>query len=144
MTSMPIICTTTPPTNIQDTMLLVLYGANMDLIHGLIAMFSKNITQSHPELGNAIIETLTPMTATASQGLDYARAVLLLLLNVDVIGKRWVCEGFPNAKIGPLCGHKAPGFFTVLANEVVPQWQRNEIYNVQDLVEKARSAYIHT
>lgn len=140
---MPIICTHTPPTHGQDTMLLVLYGANMDLINALIDMFARNITKSHHELENTITGTMATMTATASQGLDCARAVLLLLLNVDVIGKRWVCEGFSNAKIGPLCGHKAPGFFTTLANDVVPKWQRNEIYSVQDLVEKARSAYIH-
>ena len=142
ITSMPMICTNATQGQGKDTLLVVLYGANMELIQELIEIFASNIVQSHREAGDGIAETLQVLKNTASQGLDYARAVLLLLLNVDTIGKRWICTGFPNAKIGSLCGKKAPGFFTSLSTDVVPSWQRNEARNVQQLVADARSAYL--
>jgi hypothetical protein len=123
-------------------MLLVLYGCNMQLIDGLIDMFANNILQSNRSAGEAFTVKINTLVASKSQGLDYARAVLLLLLNVDEIGKKWVCKGFPNAKIGSLCGNKAPGFFTALAHDVVPTFQRNEARSVQSLVHQARSAYL--
>lgn len=126
----------------HDTMVLVLYGDNAQLIDGLIDMFANNILHKNRSAGDAFVQTIHTMVASKSQGLDYARAVLLLLLNVDETGKEWVCKGFPNAKIGSLCGHKAPGFFTALANEVVPTFQRNEAHGVQQLVHSARSAYL--
>jgi hypothetical protein len=126
----------------HDTMLLVLYGSNMQLIDGLIHMFSNNVLQSNRSAGEAFALKLKDMVASKSQGLDYARAVFLLLLNVDEIGKQWVCKGFPTSKIDSLCGNKAPGFFTALAHDVVPNWQRDESKSVQNLVHKARSAYL--
>ena len=123
-------------------MVLVLYGDNPELIDGLIDMFANNILHKNRSAGDTFKETMHTMVASKSQGLDYARAVLLLLLNVDETGKEWVCKGFPNSKIGSLCGHKAPGFFTSLANDVVPTFQRNEAHSVQQLVHHARSAYL--
>jgi hypothetical protein len=145
MTSNPIICTTTANSShisSHDTILLVLYGCNMQLIEGLIEMFSNNILQSNRSTGEAFTLNMGKMVASKSQGLDYARAVLLLLLNVDETGKQWICKGFPSAKIGSLCGNKAPGFFTALAQDVVPNWQRDESKSVQNLVHRARSAYL--
>ena len=145
MTSNPIICTNALNSNhsiAHDTMLLVLYGCNMQLIEGLIEMFSTNILKSNRSTGEPFAIQLRTMVDSKSQGLDYARAVLLLLLNIDEIGKEWVCKGFPNAKIGSLCGNKAPGFFTALAYDVVPNWQRDESKSVQNLVHGARSAYL--
>jgi hypothetical protein len=145
MTSNPIICTNTINLShmaSHDTMLLVLYGSNMQLIDGLIHMFSNNVLQSNRSAGEAFALKLKDMVASKSQGLDYARAVFLLLLNVDEIGKQWVCKGFPTSKIDSLCGNKAPGFFTALAHDVVPNWQRDESKSVQNLVHKARSAYL--
>jgi hypothetical protein len=126
----------------QDTMLLVLYGDNVQLIEGLIDMFANNILQNNQNAGDAFKETIYTMVESRKQGLDYARAVLLLLLNVDETGKQWVCKGFPNAKIGALCGYKAPGFLTALAQDVIPSFQRNEAHSVQQLVQNARSAYL--
>jgi hypothetical protein len=145
MTSNPIICTTTVNSThsaSHDTMLLVLYGCNMQLIEGLIEMFSNNILQSNRSTGEEFTLKLNKMVAAKSQGLDYARAVFLLLLNIDETAKQWVCNGFPNAKIGSLSGLKAPGFFTALAHDVVPNWQRDESKSVQNLVHRARSAYL--
>ena len=126
----------------SDTMILVLYGDNRQLIDGLIEMFANNVLHNNRSAGDAFKESIQTMVASKSQGLDYARAVLLLLLNVDETGKGWVCKGFENAKIGALCGHKAPGFFTALANDVIPNFQRNEAHSVQQLVHNARSAYL--
>jgi hypothetical protein len=140
MTSSPMTCQMQRQN--QDTLLLVLYGDNTELVDGLIHLFATNILQSNHSAGHEFQQTVQTIVASRTQGLDYARAVLLLLLNVDEIGKEWVCKGFPNAKIGSLCGHKAPGFFTALAQEVVPSFQRNEANSVQQLVLSARSAYL--
>jgi hypothetical protein len=123
-------------------MLLVLYGGNVELIDGLIDMFANNILHSNRTAGEAFNKTVHELVVSKNQGLDYARAVLLLLLNVDEQGKAWVCKGFPNSRIQALCGNKAPGFFTALAHDIVPNWQRNESHNVQQLVHRARSAYL--
>jgi hypothetical protein len=141
ITSNPMTCTARNSQH-HDTMVLVLYGDNVQLIDGLIDMFANNILQKNRSGGDAFKETIHTMVASKSQGLDYARAVLLLLLNVDETGKEWVCKGFPNAQIGSLCGHKAPGFFIALANDVVPTFQRNEAHSVQQLVHRARNAYL--
>ena len=142
MTWRPIICTNAREGQGKDTLLVVLYGANMELIQELIKIFANKIMQNHPEAGDEIAETMQALKNTASWGLDNARAVLLQLLNVDSIGKCWICTGFPDAKIGSLCGKKAPGFFTALSTEVVPRWQRNGARNVQQLVADARAAYL--
>jgi hypothetical protein len=143
MTSNPMICQTPQSVQTQhDTMLLVLYGANLELINGLIDMFATNLLQENRGAGEAFSKTVHTLVASKEQGLDYARAVLLLLLNVDQVGKTWVCKGFPNSRIEALCGNKAPGFFTALAHDIVPNWQRNEAHNVQQLVHRARSAYL--
>jgi hypothetical protein len=139
MTSRPIICTSTTQPAGQDTLLLVLYGANTELIFSLIKYFKNNIEKKH---GADVKETLDKITEMAEKGLDYARAAMLLLLNVDTIGKRWLCVGSPELKIAPLCKNKAPHIFKTLATEVIPAWHRNEALSVQQLVNQARSAYL--
>jgi hypothetical protein len=139
MISRPIICTSNTKPGSQDTLLLVLYGANTDLIHSLINFFKDNLISKH---GSNLKETLDTITQFAKTGLDYARAAMLILLNVDTSGKRWMCIGSPELNIAPLCKNKAPVFFKALAMDVVPQWQRNEQLSVQQLVNQARSAYL--
>jgi hypothetical protein len=139
MTSRPIICTTNTQPGGQDALLLVLYGANTELINSLINYFKNNIMQKH---GSDMKDTLDTIAAMADKGLDYARAAMLLLLNIDTTGKRWLCIGSPELKIAPLCKNKAPNIFKALAMDVVPNWQRNEALSVQQLVDQARSAYL--
>jgi hypothetical protein len=139
MTSRPIICTKRTQTGGQDALLLVLYGANTDLIYSLINYFKSNLVSKH---GENIKETLDQITEMAQKGLDYARAAMLLLLNVDTTGKRWLCLGSPELKIAPLCKNKAPHVFKMLATDVIPAWHRNEALSVQQLVHQARSAYL--
>jgi hypothetical protein len=117
----------------------VLYGANTELIYSLINYFKNNIISKH---GSDMKETLDQITEMSKKGLDYARAAMLLLLNVDTIGKKWLCVGCPELRISPLCKNKAPHIFKALAMDVVPNWQRNEALSVQQLVNHARSAYL--
>jgi hypothetical protein len=137
-TSMPVNCSK-PQQVCQDTILRVLYGADLEFINSLIKFFASNIAKSHE---GEVTETLEAVTIASKQGLDYARAVFILLLNIDVSGKKWICTSNPASNIGALCGNKAPGFFSRLSVEIVPNWQRNEAHSVQLLVEKARSAYL--
>jgi hypothetical protein len=139
MISRPIICTPNTQPGGQDALLLVLYGANYELIYSLINYFKENLIHKH---GSDMKETLDQITEMAKKGLDYARAAMLLLLNVDTVGKRWLCVGSPELKIAPLCKNKAPNIFKTLSTDVVPSWQRNEALSVQQLVNQARSAYL--
>lgn len=139
MISRPIICTSNTQLSGQDTLLLVLYGANTELIYSLINYFKDNIISKH---GSDMKDVLEKIAEMAKKGLDYARAAMLLLLNIDTVGKRWLCVGSTELKIAPLCKNKAPNLFKMLATDVIPAWHRNEALSVQQLVNQARSAYL--
>jgi hypothetical protein len=89
-----------------------------------------------------MVEALQDMLRTCGQGLDFERAVFLLLLNVDMSMKEHICTGFPDENIKGLHKEKAASFLQQLADKVVPAWQGNEFKSVHELVQAARTAYL--
>ena len=120
-----------------DCVHLILYGVHPKLTHFLLQQCMGCHSKSP-----AMAEALQDMLRTCGQGLDFERAVFLLLLNVDMNMKEHICRGFPDENIKGLHKEKAASFLQQLADKVVPAWQGNEFKSVHELVQAARTAYL--
>jgi len=157
MTSRPIICRQRKKISIQDDIIsrssnansihvrqeeahdcihLILYGVHSNITNFLVQACIRGLSRS------VKADSLHEMLKTCGQGIDFERAVFLLLLNIDMEMKETICRGFPNENIKGLANEKAASFLHQLSDKVVPAWQGNEFKNVNDLVEAARAAYL--
>jgi len=153
MTSRPIICRESKTVSVRDdepaqytkmrhdltydSIHLILYGAHSKLTNFLVKQCIHGLSRS-----SGMTESLQNMLKMCDQGLDFERAVFLLLLNIDMEMKETICKGFPSENIKGLAKEKAASFLQELNIKVVPAWQGNEFKNVNDLVEAARNAYL--
>ena len=123
----------------RDMLHAVLWGGDIALITHLAQYASDNIRKT---AGDATGARATNVAKKAALGIDWARAVFLLLLNVDPVSKAAACAGVPEFGMVPFSEPQAAGFFVMLSDNVVPDWQRNEFTTVQDLITAARQAYL--
>ena len=153
MTSRPTICRQTTEVSVKDNMLpmygkvrqqvshdcvhLILYGVHSKLTKFLVQQCLSGLSRA-PDM----VEPVQEMLQMCGQGIDFERAVFLLLLNIDMEMKEIICRGFPAENIKGIVKEKAASFLHQLNEKVVPAWQGNEFKNVNDLVEAARAAYL--
>ena len=153
MTSNPIICRKTSNVSMKDNghllytkvrpevshdcIHLILYGVHSNLTSFLIGQCMNEMSKI-----STMKELLHDMMTMCRHGLDFERAVFLLLLNINMGMKETICKGFPNENVNGISKEKSASFLNALSKNVVPAWQGNEFKNVHDLVEAARSAYL--
>ena len=123
----------------RDALHVVLWGNDKVLIEQLIDQAAACVIQRG---GSAAKQTVGNILQKSRHGIDWARAVYLLLLNVDPTAKMLASKGIPELGLVPLLEPRAVGFFCALANEVVPTGQRNEFSTAQQLIANARNAYL--
>jgi hypothetical protein len=120
-----------------DCVHLILYGEHTHLTQFLVQQCIGGLSKSRD-----MAEALQEMLRVCGQGLDFDRAVFLLLLNVNMEMKETICRGFASENIKGLAKEKAASFLQQLTDNVIPAWQGNEFKSVHELVEAARSAYL--
>jgi len=121
----------------HDCVHLILYGVQSKLTFFLIGQCMNEMSKFP-----AMTDLLHDMVQMCGQGVNFERAVFLLLLNINMGMKESICQGFPSENITGIAKEKASSFLHQLSKNVVPAWQGNEFKNVHDLVEAARSAYL--
>jgi hypothetical protein len=120
-----------------DLIHLVLWGGHHNLIIRLCSLSVNNLQQT-----GASAELLNRLLQRAKEGLDYARVVFFLLLNVDPAMKQTTVQGIPALHVNAFNEAKAPGFFVSLHEDVIPTWQRNEFETVETLLRAVKRAYL--
>ena len=120
-----------------DLVHFALWGGQGDLLLRLCRLSVHNLQQSGKSA-----EVLERMLRRAAMGLQYARAVFFLLLNIDIVMKQDVVKGVPSLNMSGLHGARAPGFFQTLQDDVVPAWQRNEFETTETLLCAVKRAYL--
>lgn len=107
------------------------------MIIRLCSLSVNNLQQT-----GASAELLNRLLQRAKEGLDYARVVFFLLLNVDPAMKQTTVQGIPTLHVNALHEAKAPGFFVSLHEDVIPTWQRNEFETVETFLRAVKRAYL--
>jgi hypothetical protein len=136
-----------------DMVHIALWGGDANLLRHLIsigvARLRKELQAGLPTQGAGVASGVHPgdvflsrMLKHAEKGLDAARVVFLLLLNVSVDLKALVCSGVSQWHIAPILKGKAEGFFVSFSEDVVPRWQRNDFESIESFLEHAKQAYL--
>jgi hypothetical protein len=120
-----------------DLIHFVLWSGHHDLIIRVCSLSVNNLQRT-----GANAEVLNRLLQRAKEGLDYARVVFFLLLNVDTAMKQATVEGIPTLHVNALHSSKAPGFFVTLHEDVIPTWQRNEFETVHTFLRAVKRAYL--
>ena len=127
----------------QDILMHLLYnGGSERLLCDLIVESMNNIASaSHKD--PRIIECLRPFLPDPSATpLVTLRASFILLLNMDERMRSRLCKERVAPYVPSLCPHKACVFYTLLKNQVVLDWMKNESVDVLAFVEKVKETYL--
>lgn len=120
----------------------ILYNDSSEpIICRLIIQSMNNISESnqkHP----LIVEQLKKFKPVSTTPIATLRASFFLLLNMDHRMRTELCTRNFEDYLPKLCQHKACIFFTLLRNEIVVEWMKNESITTIDLVEKIKDAYL--
>ena len=126
----------------HDWLVYLLYTGDARFLAQVVAGCVANIRAAHASEG--VRAAAAAFAPGPGDGLHALRARLLVLLDLDEATRRRLCE-FRSELVRdwlPACPHKASRFYAALHDELLPAWVKDETVTAEELVDRARMAYL--